>query len=94
MKNKEYHIKSGKKFNKLTAINFHHIDNHYRSYFLFKCDCGNEKILLGSSVKSGNTKSCGCLSKEVKAKRKSKYYTEVTAIILDYKRHAISRDIK
>jgi len=25
------------------------------------CDCGGEKIIAGSSLRSGNTKSCGCL---------------------------------
>lgn len=28
---------------------------------LYRCSCGNEKILQDSRVKSGNTKSCGCL---------------------------------
>ena len=28
--------------------------------FKFKCFCGNEFISMLSSVKSGNTKSCGC----------------------------------
>jgi len=28
------------------------------------CDCGNRKIILQYSLVSGNTKSCGCLSKE------------------------------
>ena len=30
-----------------------------------KCDCGNTKIILASSLRSGNTKSCGCLAKEI-----------------------------
>ncbi|MCL2855187.1 MAG: AP2 domain-containing protein [Defluviitaleaceae bacterium] len=30
----------------------------------FKCDCGNEKITTVRLVKSGKTKSCGCLHKE------------------------------
>lgn len=35
-----------------------------------RCDCGTEKIVIGSSLKSGNSKSCGCLMKEVWAKLK------------------------
>jgi 5-methylcytosine-specific restriction endonuclease McrA len=66
--------------------------NHNRSYFLFRCDCGIEKIISGSGVVSGNTKSCGCLSTEIrKKKRLPDNYSEVTAIILDYKRHAKAR---
>lgn len=33
-----------------------------------KCECGNEIDVVGSSLKSGYTKSCGCLSKELKRK--------------------------
>lgn len=30
------------------------------------CICGNKFIVAGNSLKSGNTKSCGCLKKETK----------------------------
>jgi len=30
-------------------------------YWLCKCDCGNEKIANGVELRSGHTKSCGCL---------------------------------
>ena len=30
-----------------------------------KCDCGNIITALGTSLRSGNTKSCGCLQKEI-----------------------------
>ena len=33
------------------------------SRWLCKCDCGNTKIVLGRSLTSGNTKSCGCCRK-------------------------------
>lgn len=29
-----------------------------------KCDCGNESIVFGSSLRAGKTKSCGCLTIE------------------------------
>ena len=32
--------------------------------WLCKCDCGNEVSVLGHNLKSGNTKSCGCLPKQ------------------------------
>ena len=34
------------------------------SYYLFKCRCGNEKVLRKGNVKADNTKSCGCLGKQ------------------------------
>lgn len=89
--NNKYHIKIGEKINRLTCLSFNHIGNHNRSYFKFICECGKEKIILGSLVKSGNTKSCGCLSDELKRKRISNIHSEVTAIMLGYKRHAKSR---
>src|SRR5262245_17127587 len=32
--------------------------------WLCRCECGVEKVVLGSSLKSGNTLSCGCYHKE------------------------------
>jgi hypothetical protein len=85
-------LKQGNKINRLTVLEFSHIGNHNRKYFKFKCDCGKEKIILGSLVVSGNTKSCGCLSIEVK---KSKLLPNnmgvIRQIILGYKRHAKDR---
>jgi hypothetical protein len=92
---KKYHIQPGDVFGRLTAIRFDHIGKHYRSYFLFKCECGKHKVILGSAVVSGNTRSCGCLSAETKKqKRVSRNHSEITAIILGYKRHAIDRGFK
>lgn len=89
---RKYHIQKGDKYGRLTAIKLDHIGEHNRSYFLFECDCGVKKVILGSQVKSGNTKSCGCLSREVK---KSKLLPQnkgvINQIILGYKHHAKRR---
>lgn len=34
----------------------------------FKCDCGNEAVLLKRSVMQGLTRSCGCIRQETCAK--------------------------
>ncbi|HDR9285133.1 TPA: hypothetical protein QDB46_000187 [Burkholderia multivorans] len=34
------------------------------SNWICRCDCGNEVIAVGSSLRSGGRKSCGCLGKE------------------------------
>ena len=57
-------IKSGQKFGRLTAIKFIKMGKNHHQCWLFRCDCGNEKIIMINSVKTGNTKSCGCLNKE------------------------------
>lgn len=50
------------KNNYLTAINFEFIKNN-SSYWNFKCDCGNFKILRSNKVftKNSPTKTCGCI---------------------------------
>ena len=51
---------TGQRFGKLTVIeNVGKIDGR-RYHWKCLCDCGNEKILEGSVLRSGNTKSCGC----------------------------------
>lgn len=57
-------IKKDDKYNNLTAIKFYRRTLQYRLYWLFKCDCGKEKVILVDNVKSGKSKSCGCLWKE------------------------------
>lgn len=56
---------TGQKFGMLTAIKYIDKDKYSNCNWLCKCDCGNEKIIRSSSFKSGKTKSCGCLLKEI-----------------------------
>lgn len=37
--------------------------------WLCQCDCGNEVTVSGNRLRSGNTKSCGCLRRELVSKR-------------------------
>lgn len=55
---------TGRRFGKLIVINRTE-DMIYKSgthvaMWECLCDCGNEKIIAGTSLKSGCTKSCGC----------------------------------
>lgn len=54
---------TGEKFNMLTVLNFSRRDKNGFKLWLCKCDCGGEKELYGSVIKSGKTKSCGCLTR-------------------------------
>lgn len=91
-KNNKPDLRSGDKFNRLTILSYSHSDKRWRKWYNVKCECGSEKVVMGSAMTSGNTKSCGCLSREVRAnKRISKNHSEITAIILGYKRHAERR---
>lgn len=61
---------TNKKFGMMTVINRAENRNG-RPYWLCKCDCGNEKIVKGDNLKSGNVKSCGCLVIETNKTRKT-----------------------
>lgn len=65
-----------------------------QSKYLCQCDCGNQITVLGANLRNGNTKSCGCLSKEVKlTKRLQNNRGVINHIILQYKRHAKDRGL-
>jgi hypothetical protein len=49
----------GKKYNKLTCIKKD--ENKDKRYYIFRCDCGKEKSIIASNVKSGLSTSCGCV---------------------------------
>lgn len=56
---------TGNKFGRLTAIEL--VDGPVRgkSYYRCVCDCGNETVVWGGSLRNGMTKSCGCLKNEI-----------------------------
>ena len=54
---------TGQKFGRLTVVK--RTENKgEKPCWLCKCECGNEKVVRGSDLKSGNTVSCGCLRSE------------------------------
>lgn len=62
---------TGKKFGKLTVIK--RVEDHilpsggHIIMWLCECDCGNICIVDGAHLRSGNTKSCGCLKTKIGA---------------------------
>lgn len=55
---------TGKTFNRLTVIERVHKENNKRTFWKCRCACGKEVIVESSKIKSGHTKSCGCLNEE------------------------------
>lgn len=53
----------GKKFNRLLVLEESYKNN--RKYLRCRCDCGVEKTINASHVRSSHTKSCGCLAYEI-----------------------------
>ena len=56
---------SGQKFGKLLVIELHKHIPGKEIYWKCLCDCGNEKITTGRSLKTNKTTSCGCYHKEI-----------------------------
>lgn len=61
---------TGMTFGRLTVLGFNGITETKKvSTWLCQCACGNMRIARGSNLKSGITKSCGCLKTEVNKSR-------------------------
>lgn len=57
---------TGYKFGKLTLIErIHKYNGGKHVFYKCKCECGNILYIKGTSIISGNTKSCGCHKKQV-----------------------------
>jgi len=56
----------GKKFNRLTVLSREVLHTTTDRAYAYKCqcDCGNTTIVLGSKLRNGTTKSCGCFIAE------------------------------
>lgn len=59
----------GKKCGRLTVIRFAGINKYKYAMWLCKCECGNEVVVDGKSLRSGNTKSCGCYNIDIATDR-------------------------
>lgn len=55
---------TGNKYSRLTVISRAYPEGKKGGWWNCKCDCGAEIVVLGSSLRNGNTKSCGCLQKD------------------------------
>ena len=58
---------TGQRFGRLTVIN-RSGSGGKDARWLCKCECGKEKVVRSSCLRNGETKSCGCLSNELKSK--------------------------
>jgi peptide methionine sulfoxide reductase MsrB len=70
---------TGRFFGRLTVKEFKGKNDKGRVLWLCICSCSNktEKIITGNDLKSGNTKSCGCLNIEVATESNKKQWNPV-----------------
>lgn len=60
---------SGMTFGRWTVLNRVFREGTRNTYWLCRCACGVEREVLAFRLKDGRSKSCGCLSSEVKKSR-------------------------
>jgi hypothetical protein len=70
------------KFGRLTVLRYDSVGPK----FLCQCDCGKSIIVRGRCLKSGNTKSCGCLNDEKRHSKKTNYKRRVSSLTTSIKR--------
>nr|DAU90285.1 MAG TPA: hypothetical protein [Bacteriophage sp.] len=58
---------TGQTFGRLKVVKFDSLSKNNQAKWKCKCKCGNEVVVAASHLKSGHTKSCGCLSRETSA---------------------------
>jgi hypothetical protein len=62
---------AGLRFGRLTVL--HRAGDGLPVRWLSRCDCGIEKVVAGSKLRSGNTQSCGCLQQEMRILRNTRH---------------------
>lgn len=62
---------TGKVFGLLTVIE--QAKRTTGTRWLCKCECGNFKVFFAANIKRGLSRSCGCLSKKIKAEARTKH---------------------
>ena len=55
---------TNKIFNRWTVLKFYGKIGH-KNYWLCRCECGTERLVNSTALKSGSSKSCGCLQREI-----------------------------
>lgn len=64
---------TGQRFGRLNVISLSPKRSGGHLHWICGCECGNTITVLGYNLRNGNTKSCGCLQKEIAAKRQYKH---------------------
>lgn len=55
---------TGNRYGRLVVLKRAENNKNTKAYWLCRCDCGNETVVRGSSLRYGSTRSCGCLQHE------------------------------
>jgi hypothetical protein len=64
---------TGKKFGRLTVVSRAENDKRGRSRWVCTCTCGSQKVISGSKLRHHEVRSCGCLFRELRESRQTKF---------------------
>lgn len=64
---------AGEKIGRFTIINEAGRNKKNNALWLCRCECGNEVIVVGSSLRRGLVKSCGCYNRDLVTARNTKH---------------------
>ncbi len=56
---------AGQKFGRWLVISLDRTEKKSGAYWLCRCDCNNEKVIWGSLLRRGKSKSCGCYRNDI-----------------------------
>ena len=87
---------TNQRFGRLIALKDVGRDKKKSVLWLCTCDCGNETTVNADSLRSGNTKSCGCYHKIKTRKLFSRSPEEngLQKVFCDYKKSARNKQLK
>ena len=68
---KAYDI-TGRRFGRLTALRSNGVGRCWAEQWVCRCDCGREVVVVGASLRTGRTRSCGCLHRDLTIERNRK----------------------
>lgn len=60
---------TGRRFGRLIVIERAPHKTGKKPFWLCRCDCGNEKVIMGRSLIAGVSKSCGCYQRKLLSER-------------------------
>lgn len=81
---------TGRKYGRLTVIDYDYTDSNGETWWLCKCDCGNPELVSvrRQSLRQGHTTSCGCKIHEIKDDLAGKHFNRLTVIGFAGRDHA------
>jgi hypothetical protein len=74
----------GKRFDRLVVVKKEPHESGENIRWLCRCDCGKEVVVIGCNLKSGHTKSCGCLNSESRVKSNTTHGLSKTRVFHIY----------